>query len=274
MDNVIAIVKETSEEVILPRFKTLTDSDIKEKSGPGDLVTIADIEAEEKLSKVLKQLVDGSVVIGEESAAKNPNIMNLFSGDAPVWVIDPIDGTKNFTKGSHFFCTMVCLVKRNNPILGLIFDPMADRYIAAEKGGGAWLHYVKGKGPKALKVMEPTILGDMAGYLSLGSFKDRETRDEMRQLAKSVFKNYDNLGCSGHEYINLVTDEKHFAINYRTYPWDHLSGCLIHSEAGGYQARFDGNSYLPLELTKGLIAAPSKATWEEIRKSFLNSYLF
>ena len=274
MDNVVAAVRETAEEVILPRFKALTAAEIQEKSGPGDLVTIADIEAEEKLSKVLKQLLYGSVVVGEESTANNPSNMNVLSGESPVWVIDPIDGTKNFTKGSHLFCTMVCLVKLNNPVLALIFDPIANRYIAAEKGGGAWLHYVKGKGPESLKVMEPTILGDMTGYLSLGGFRDRETRDEMRKLARNVFKNYDNLSCSGHEYINLVTDEKHFTINYRTYPWDHLSGCLIHSEAGGYQARFDGNSYSPLELTEGLIAVPSKATWEEIRENFLNGYLY
>jgi len=71
----------------------------------------------------------------------------------------------------------------------------------------------------------------------------------------------------------LVTDEKHFAINYRTYPWDHLPGCLIHTEAGGYQARFDGNRYSPLELTEGLVATPNKSIWEKIRKNFLNDYL-
>ena len=124
-----------------------------------------------------------------------------------------------------------------------------------------------------LKVMEPVRLDRMSGYLSLGGFRDRATRDEMRHLAADIFKSYDNLGCSGHEYFRLVTDQKHFNINYRTYPWDHLPGCLIHSEAGGYQASFDGKSYLPTELTQGLIAVPNKLVWEEIRKHFLQSYL-
>ncbi|MBH67904.1 MAG: inositol-1-monophosphatase [Rhodospirillaceae bacterium] len=273
MEKVVAAVKKTSDKVILPRFKALNAADIEEKSGPGDLVTIADIEAEEELSKALKQLVDSSVVVGEESTAKNPDIINLLSGESPVWVIDPIDGTKNFTKGSNLFCTMVCLMKRNSPVLALIFDPFKDKYIAAEKGGGAWLHNIKKKSSEKLKVVEPTTLENMMGYLSLGGFRDRETRDKMRLLAGDIFKNYDNLGCSGHEYINLVTGEKHFAINYRTYPWDHLPGCLIHSEAGGYQTRFDGNNCSSLELTAGLIVAPNKAACHEIRENFLLSYL-
>ncbi|GIR55780.1 MAG: hypothetical protein CM15mP62_32510 [Rhodospirillaceae bacterium] len=81
----------------------------------------------------------------------------------------------------------------------------------------------------------------MSGFLSLGGFKDRPTRDKMRISASKLFKSYDNLGCSGHEYIQIITNTRHFTINYRTFPWDHLPGSLIHSEAGGYQASFDGN---------------------------------
>ena len=168
---------------------------------------------------------------------------------------------------------MVCLVSHSKPLLAVIFDQLNERYIAAEEGGGAWLHYLQDISAEKLKVMEPVRLDRMSGYLSLGGFRDRATRDEMRHLAADIFKSYDNLGCSGHEYFRLVTDEKHFNINYRTYPWDHLPGCLIHSEAGGYQASFDGRRYLPTELTKGLIAVPNKLVWEEIRKHFLQSYL-
>ena len=273
IDKVVTAIKETSDEVILPRFNALTAAEIEEKSGPGDLVTIADIEAEDKLTCVLEALVDGSAVVGEESTSRNPTIINLLSDEIPVWVIDPIDGTKNFTRGDKNFCTMVCLVSHSKPLLAVIFDQLNERYIAAEEGGGAWLQHLKNTSAEKLKVMEPVRLDCMSGYLSLGGFRDRATRDEMRHLAADIFKSYDNLGCSGHEYFRLVTDEKHFNINYRTYPWDHLPGCLIHSEAGGYQASFDGKSYLPTELTKGLIAVPNKLVWEEIRKHFLQSYL-
>ncbi len=273
VEDVAEVLRETAVEIILPRFNALTKEEIQEKSGPGDLVTIADIEAEEKLSNALKRLVPGSKVVGEEITSKNPNTINLLSSEALVWVVDPIDGTKNFTRGSHLFCTMVCLLRSSSPILAVIFDPLSNTYLAAEKGGGAWLHSTTGVSARKLKVQEITDLNQMSGFLNLGGFKDRPTRDKMRESASKVFKSYDNLGCSGHEYIQIITNKRHFTINYRTFPWDHLPGTLIHSEAGGYQASFSGTKYAPTMLTNGLISAPSEITWQKIRESFLGNYL-
>ena len=268
-----AILRETATEIILPRFNALTTEQIKEKSGPGDLVTVADIEAEEKLSNALKQLLPGSHVVGEETTSQNPDTINFLSSDSLVWVVDPIDGTKNFTRGNHLFCIMVCLVRSSSPILAVIFDPLSDTYLSAEEGSGAWLHSTNGVSAKKLKIQESVDLNQMSGFLSLGGFKDRPTRDKMRLSASKLFKRYDNLGCSGHEYIQIITNRRHFTINYRTFPWDHLPGSLIHSEAGGYQANFEGAKYDPTKLTKGLVSAPSEVAWKHIRDRFLGKYL-
>jgi len=270
---VAAILRETATEIILPRFNALTTEQIKEKSGPGDLVTVADIEAEEKLSNALKQLVPGSQVVGEETTSKNPDTINFLSSDSLVWVVDPIDGTKNFTRGNHLFCIMVCLLRSSSPILAVIFDPLSDTYLSAEEGSGAWLHNTNGVSAKKLKIQESVDLNQMSGFLSLGGFKDRPTRNKMRLSASKLFKRCDNLGCSGHEYIQIITNRRHFTINYRTFPWDHLPGSLIHSEAGGYQANFEGAKYDPTKLTKGLVSAPSEVAWKHIRERFLGKYL-
>ena len=273
MEKVVAVIQETAAEIVLPRFKALTTEQIKEKSGPGDLVTIADIEAEDKLSRAFKHLVIGSEVVGEEVTSKKPDTIHLLSSAPLVWVIDPIDGTKNFTKGNHLFCVMVCLVRFGTPVLAVIFDPLNDRYIAAEEGSGSWLHKTTNTSAEKLKVAEAVKLDQMSGFLSLGGFKDRPTRDKMRGLADRVFKSYNNLGCTGHEYVQLVMDDKHFTINYRTFPWDHLPGSLIHSEAGGYQASFYGDKYNPTKITRGLVSVPSELVWKEIQEKFLSSYL-
>ena len=273
LENVAAILRETATEIILPRFNALTTEQIKEKSGPGDLVTVADIEAEEKLSNALKQLVPGSQVVGEETTSKYPDTINFLSSDSLVWVVDPIDGTKNFTRGNHLFCIMVCLVRSSSPILAVIFDPLSDTYLSAEEGSGAWLHFTNGVSAKKLKIQESVDLNQMSGFLSLGGFKDRPTRNKMRLSASKLFKRCDNLGCSGHEYIQIITNRRHFTINYRTFPWDHLPGSLIHSEAGGYQANFEGAKYDPTKLTKGLVSAPSEVAWKHIRERFLGKYL-
>ena len=273
MKKVVAVIQETAEEIILPRFKALTTEQIKEKSGPGDLVTIADIEAEEKLSKAFKQLLIGSKVVGEETTSKKPETINLLGSESLVWVIDPIDGTKNFTKGNHLFCIMVCLVRFGTPVLAVIFDPLNNRYIAAEEGSGSWLHKTTSSSAEKLKVAGSVKLDQMSGFLSLGGFRDRPTRDEMRKLGNQIFKSCDNLGCSGHEYVQLVIDDKHFTINYRTFPWDHLPGSLIHLEAGGYLANFYGGKYDPTKITRGLVAVPSESIWKEVQDKFLRAYL-
>jgi fructose-1,6-bisphosphatase/inositol monophosphatase family enzyme len=148
-----------------------------------------------------------------------------------------------------------------------------DRYIAAEEGSGSWLHKTTNSSAEKLKVAEAVKLDQMSGFLSLGGFRDRPTRDNMRSSADQVFKSYNNLGCTGHEYVQLVMDDKHFTINYRTFPWDHLPGSLIHSEAGGYQASFYGDKYNPTKITRGLVSVPNELVWKEIQEKFLSSYL-
>ncbi|MBM3573671.1 MAG: inositol monophosphatase, partial [Alphaproteobacteria bacterium] len=86
--------------------------DIKEKTGPKDLVTIADVEAERRLGPVLTDLLPGSVVIGEEAASADPTVLNRLAGEAPVWLIDSVDGTLNFSEGDPRFCVMVPLARR------------------------------------------------------------------------------------------------------------------------------------------------------------------
>jgi fructose-1,6-bisphosphatase/inositol monophosphatase family enzyme len=62
----------------------------------------------------------------------------------------------------------------------------------------------------------------------------------------------------------MVTGQSHFMMHGKNMPWDHVPGCLIHTEAGGYQARFDGRPYRASELEGGLLAAPDKAGWNEL----------
>jgi fructose-1,6-bisphosphatase/inositol monophosphatase family enzyme len=65
-----------------------------------------------RLADALLALLPGSVLVGEESASADAALFELLRGDAPVWLVDPLDGTANFAAGSPVFGTMVCLVHR------------------------------------------------------------------------------------------------------------------------------------------------------------------
>ncbi len=103
-------IRETAQAEILPRFRLLRREDIREK-GPGDFVTLADLEAERQLTLRLGALLPGSVVLGEEAAAQDRGRFALLAGEAPVWVIDPVDGTANFARGQPGFAVIVALIE-------------------------------------------------------------------------------------------------------------------------------------------------------------------
>lgn len=96
---VAAIIREVARDEVLPRYKTLEAHEVRSKSHPGDLVTAADEAAELALAARLRDLLPGSVVVGEEGTAANPGLLDRLTEDAPVWVLDPIDGTRNFAHG-------------------------------------------------------------------------------------------------------------------------------------------------------------------------------
>ncbi len=135
IENIIAEVAATE---IMPRFRRLEQSDIEMK-GVNDPVTVADKAAEEALIARFQDILPGSVIVGEESFAKDTRILSRFSGDEDVWVIDPIDGTRNFIEGRAEFGVMVALVRRKKTVAAWIHDPSSGDTLAAEEGGGVWM---------------------------------------------------------------------------------------------------------------------------------------
>ena len=137
-DTVTQLIRTIVAEEVVPRFEKLAHGDVTEKA-PGDYVTIADIETERRLTEELTRLLPGSVVVGEEAAAADPAILGLLAHAAPVWVIDPVDGTWNFSEGRRYFGTMVALVRRDASR-----PPGSTTRLAATRrwrrpGAGAWL---------------------------------------------------------------------------------------------------------------------------------------
>ena len=134
---ITSIIAETAASEIMPLFQALGEGDIRKKN-QGELVTIADIATEEELSRRFKDLLPQSTVLGEESCADDPALMDLASSQGPVWIIDPIDGTKNFAKGKPCFAVMVALLNQGKVQAGWIYDPIAQKTCYAVAGGGAW----------------------------------------------------------------------------------------------------------------------------------------
>ena len=80
-----------------------------------------------------------------------------------------------------------------------------------------------------------------------------------------------NFRCAAHEYRLAATGGLHALLYNRLMPWDHSAGVLIHDEAGGFSAQFNGTSYSPRKHAGGLVCAPDRDGWQALREGLLGS---
>jgi fructose-1,6-bisphosphatase/inositol monophosphatase family enzyme len=124
IDKVAVLMREVAAQAVLPRYQRLIASEIREKA-PGDLVTVADSDAERLLAARLVELIPGSAVVGEEAVYSDPSLMSHIAMDATVWLVDPVDGTGNFAGGREPFAMMVALLRAGRTEAAWILHPVS-----------------------------------------------------------------------------------------------------------------------------------------------------
>ena len=132
---VLLILKQVSEAIILPRYKRLSDSDISTKTDATDFVTVADREAEADITAKLLRMLPGSRCIGEESVAEGRCDVTALDADY-TWIVDPIDGTRNFVAGRRAFLLHGQPNWKGKPLRSWIYRPLVGDAVVAGKDRG------------------------------------------------------------------------------------------------------------------------------------------
>ena len=252
-----AVIRQVGRSVVLPLFRNLPDDDIREKR-PGDYVTTADLSAERALTDVLPQLVPGSVVVGEEAASRDQSVLHLLEEQAPVWVIDPIDGTANYASGYEPFATMVALVQEKVTLAGWIYLPVPDLMVHAVRGRGTFCN-----GEAVTAITPAADVDAMHGVFGIAR-PDGPRRQRALRLAR-LLRSHHRITCVGADYVDLCRDRTQVALFHKMNPWDHAAGILLHAEAGGVNAKLSGAPYIPVMQDEPVLLAPSKPAWQSIR---------
>ena len=261
--NVQKILDAVVTSVVMPSFRSLQPGDIQSKNTPGDpddLVTIVDKAAERYLIDALGEVVPGAAFIGEEAASDNPSLLEALSAPAPAWLIDPIDGTKNFARGHPDFGVMLALVEGGHTIASWIAVPAAQPSgysVAAERGGGTWMNGVR---VKSARELPRTARGTIHTRL----MPPETAREVLGRLGGKIHSRV-STGSAATEYSAIVRGEKDFVIYYRLLPWDHAPGALAVTEAGGATVHLSGDRYSPLSPNQITIFAASPELAETIR---------
>ena len=261
-----AILAQVAATEIMPRFQRLAAHQVKQKSSSFDLVTEADEAAERVISDQLRVAFPGCTIVGEEATAKDSSLLEEIATAELAFIVDPIDGTRNFVAGLPLFGVMLAATVRGEVVLSAIHEPVCQDTAFALRGEGAW---IQGKDGLAvdLRVAEPEPLSRMEGMVSTNFLPE--------PLRTAVNGNLSRIGmtstlrCAAHEYRLAAAGHCHLLFYNKLMPWDHAAGWLLHREAGGFSAHFDGSDYKPTHLTGGLICAPDKESWQLARDALL-----
>jgi fructose-1,6-bisphosphatase/inositol monophosphatase family enzyme len=260
------VLRQAAKAEILPRFRRLGSDDVRSKSEATDLVTEADVNAERFIHAQMKTLAPQALFIGEESVAADPALLSKLGEAELAVIVDPVDGTFNFASGIPAFGVMASVVYKGETIAGIIYDPMGDDWVMAEKGAGAFLRRPDGDQVR-LKVADAKPIDAMIGMASAGYFFGEQREKILANLAKvRMFACY---RCAAQEYRTLAGGHVDFVLYNKLMPWDHLAGSLVAMEAGGHVARFDGSPYRPTDLEGGLLVATNADSWQELRREII-----
>ncbi|MFH1508648.1 MAG: inositol monophosphatase family protein [bacterium] len=217
-------------EVLKNHFQSLSKNDVERKS-KHEIVTVVDKEAEKVILKYLQEKFPEHNYISEESEPS-------FNESELTWIIDPLDGTLNYTMNNPVFCTSIGLAKGNEMVLGVVHNPLSGDYYVAEKGQGAYLN------DKKIAVSgEINLKNSVVGYCHGREDADMLWSAEMYKMLKPKVMDIRRFGSAALELAYTASGKlESFYINHVN-SWDVAAGVLLVQEAGGMVTDFSGKPW-------------------------------
>jgi myo-inositol-1(or 4)-monophosphatase len=206
------------------------ERDIRSK-GLRDLVTDADLAAQDVLVGLIRARFPAHAILSEESSAPRE------TADI-TWVLDPVDGTSNYAHRFPCFSVSVGVCDAAGPLVGVVYDPLRDHLFAAERGRGARLN------EKTLHVS--VIAEPMDAIIGLDFAREPQVRaalmERMALYAPHVHT-FRSIGSAalGLCYVAAGWQEVYF--HAALAPWDSAAGALLVREAGGLVTALDGTQW-------------------------------
>ncbi len=205
-------------QIILDRFHTSLQVSFK---GRADVVTDVDLAAERTVLGLLRDEYPDFGVLAEESSP-------VKTGSPYTWVVDPLDGTRNYSMGVPHFCTVVALARDGETVLGVTYDPVREEMFIAESGKGATVN------GRPLEVsdkddIESAVIAFDLGYVD-------EKAGVALDLVRSFWPNIQGFRLMGSSALGMAyaaAGRVDLYFHHALSPWDTVSGLLLAREAGG-----------------------------------------
>lgn len=235
----------------------LEEVEVKEKGRPGDLVTVADKQAEAAILEVLQRHFPSHSILAEESGQLGDN-QNDY-----LWAIDPLDGTTNYAHQYPVSAVSIGLMIAGIPQIGVIYNPFRDELFRAAKGLGATCNR------RPIRVSQTSELSKtllVTGF----AYDRRETSDTnyaefcyLTHLTQGVRRS----GAASIDLADVACGRLDGYWERGLSPWDMAAGVVLVEEAGGKVTAYDGS---PFAIASGRILATNSLIHQQLSTELLH----
>ena len=249
-DTTIKIAKEAG-KIILKESKNIQF----ESKNDFDVLAKADLLSEKYILGEINKNFPNTAILSEEAGENEVD-------SRYKWIVDPLDGTINFTQGLDDFCISIALAKDEEVILGVIYEPKRDNLYYAEKGNGAYLN------DKKIKVKNDVRIKDMVGVTeSVAHIKFRKENLNMLLKIANKVKSIRISGCAALNLARLAAGKLDFYFNANLNLWDIAAGILLIQEAGGKYTDLRGDK---ISLNSKNSLATSEKAYDGLKILLMN----
>ncbi|MCK5471961.1 inositol monophosphatase [Candidatus Gracilibacteria bacterium] len=211
-------------ELLLKKFGK---TKIVVQKGSSDFATDADLASEKLIIREIRKHFPNDGIIAEETASANCKLK------AANWIIDPLDGTKNFHFGIPFWCVSIALQQEGESVVGVVFAPLVNQLFSARKGGGAKLNGKKIRVSETAKLADSLVVVEIPRKHTSGKRFEKDVTAFTDSLKK--VRRVRAFAAAAYDLCLVARGaiDGYLDFSRSTKIWDAAAGELIVREAGG-----------------------------------------
>lgn len=232
--NIIDAIKTIAHDELCPRFAKV----IRSHKQDGSFLTEADLAVQGKVQDLLVKKFPAIAFLGEEMTPQQQQ--SLLENPEGVWVLDPLDGTSNFSAGIPYYAVSLAFIKQGIVQWGMVYDPERDECFSATLGNGAFLN------DEALLPKKAGVTIDKS--TALIDFKRLDSELAARIASQPPYSSQRSFGGVALDWCWLAAGRVHIYLHGKQNIWDYAAGHLVFNEVGGHSCTLDGEQIYNFSL--------------------------
>lgn len=232
--HIIEAVKNIAHEELCTRFASV----LRTHKQDGSFLTEADLAVQARIQQLLQEIFSDISFLGEEMSAEQQQA--LLNNPEGVWILDPLDGTSNFSAGIPYYAVSLALIKQGKVEWGMVYDPERDECFTAESGKGAFLN------DSPLHKQEAGVTIDKS--TALIDFKRLDSELAVRIASIPPYSSQRSFGGVALDWCWLAAGRIHIYLHGKQNIWDYAAGHLVFNEVGGHSCTLQGEPVFDFSL--------------------------